>query len=361
VSTEAHEQSLAHLRLLAGLPGYWELRALHRDGANPMIPRGSFWIVATATANGLLYERLDQALAWADRHDRQGTELFVGVNGRSMEGKTKAAVPVVTACFVDLDLGGEGSDEALAALTSGATPAPSFVVNSGYGLHAVWLLREPSKDKARWRAIQHAILRSYADYGADPACAPDEARVLRLVPYPNRKLSPEGVPTALVMESGARYDLASLLDAFAPPAATTFHDFPGPAPPFVSDPEAGSAGEGRGEGPTAEDLTAESVEELVENTSAVRALLARYIRSMFKPGVHYGIIPVDAQNVPRAGRIRRAARQGKLLGLIGQTTDRSRAQTDRRNDHEPEQNKERRGRFRRHHPRCRICRTLSAS
>ena len=26
---------------------------------------------------------------------------------------------------------------------------PSFVVNSGCGLHAVWLLREPSRDKAR--------------------------------------------------------------------------------------------------------------------------------------------------------------------------------------------------------------------
>ena len=75
-----HKQTLAHLRLLAGLPGYWELRALRRDGANHMTPRGSFWIVATATTDGLLYERLDQALAWADGHDRQGTELFVGVS-----------------------------------------------------------------------------------------------------------------------------------------------------------------------------------------------------------------------------------------------------------------------------------------
>ena len=65
---EAHEQTLAHLRLLAGLPGYWELRALHRDGGNRMTPRGSFWIVATATTDGLLYERLDKALAWADQH-----------------------------------------------------------------------------------------------------------------------------------------------------------------------------------------------------------------------------------------------------------------------------------------------------
>jgi hypothetical protein len=175
LGSDAHEQTLAHLRLLAGLPGYWELRALCRKGGNPMIPRGSFWIVATTTADGLLYERLDQALAWADRHDRQGTELFVGVNARSMEGKTKAAVPAVTACFVDLDLGGEGTDEALADLMSGTTPTPSFVVNSGYGLHAIWLLREPSRDKARWRVIQQALVRAFAHYGADPACAPDSA------------------------------------------------------------------------------------------------------------------------------------------------------------------------------------------
>jgi hypothetical protein len=118
-------------------------------------------------------------------------------------------------------------------------------------------------------------VRAFADYGADPACAPDEARVLRLVPYPNRKLSPAGVPSALVMESGTKYDLAALLDAFAPPAATRVHDIPGPAPPFAPPPEAKSAGEEREEGPTAEDLTAERMEELVENTSPVRHVVVR--------------------------------------------------------------------------------------
>jgi hypothetical protein len=118
---------------------------------------------------------------------------------------------------------------------------------------------------------------------------------LRLVPYPNRKLSPEGVPTALVMESGTRYDLAALLDAFAPPSAATFHDIPGPAPPFTPPPEAGRAGEGSGDTLPAEDLTTERMQELVENTEAVRALLARYIRATFKPGLHYGVIPLNTQ------------------------------------------------------------------
>jgi hypothetical protein len=122
---------------------------------------------------------------------------------------------------------------------------------------------------------------------------------LRLVPYPNRKLSPQGVRTALVMQSGMRYDLAQLLDAFVPPAATTFHDVPIPPPRFRIGPEAeaeaGDASEDRGEPAADQELTAERMQELVENTAAVRATLARYIRATFKPGLHYGIIPVAGQ------------------------------------------------------------------
>jgi hypothetical protein len=97
------------------------------------------------------------------------------------------------------------------------------------------------------------------------------------------------------MESGTKYDLAALLDAFVPPAAARLHDIPGPAPPFVPQGEAGSADEGTGDGPAAEDLTVERMEELVETTAAVRALLARYIRATFKPGLHFGIIPLAGQ------------------------------------------------------------------
>jgi hypothetical protein len=36
--------------------------------------------------------------------------------------------------------------------------------------------------------------------------------------------------------------------------------------------------------------------------SLYRALLARYIRATFKPGVHYGIIPVGGQNNSKTER-----------------------------------------------------------
>jgi hypothetical protein len=56
----AHEQTLAHVRLLAGVPGYWELRALHRAAGHLMT-----------------------------RMAGQGAELFVGVNGRSMGARSR--------------------------------------------------------------------------------------------------------------------------------------------------------------------------------------------------------------------------------------------------------------------------------
>jgi hypothetical protein len=61
----------------------------------------------------------------------------------------------------------------------GRAPAPSFIVHSGYGLHAVWLLREPSRDKARWRAIQRAIVRDVIGAHVAVARPLDEYRILQ--------------------------------------------------------------------------------------------------------------------------------------------------------------------------------------
>jgi hypothetical protein len=108
------------------------------------------------------------------------------MNPREREARGKAAVAVVTACYVDLDL------------------------------------RVPSRDKATWTRTQKALARRYSALGADPKVAGDESRVLRLVPYPNRKMSPDGVPTSIVYESEYRYELADLAKALAPEQGTPF-------------------------------------------------------------------------------------------------------------------------------------------
>jgi hypothetical protein len=97
-------QAMAHLRLVLCHPGFWELRAPQRVDATHMEPRGSFFVITSKTAQSLIYDRLQQAVDWVERHDGNGTELFIGLNSRAHEGKGKDAVEHLAACFVDLDL-----------------------------------------------------------------------------------------------------------------------------------------------------------------------------------------------------------------------------------------------------------------
>src|SRR6516225_5978547 len=110
---EAREATLTHLRLVASLPGFWELRALQRLDGNRMEARGSFFLIVTQAGESLIFDRLEQACDWADYHARNGAELFIGANPREREGRGQDAVERLTACFVDLDLA-EGLDRTAA-------------------------------------------------------------------------------------------------------------------------------------------------------------------------------------------------------------------------------------------------------
>jgi len=200
------EQALSHLRLVASHAGFWELRALQRLDGTHMAARGSFFIIATQSGEDLIYDRLEHAAQWANEHASHGAELFIGMNPREREAKGKDAVSVLTSCYVDLDLPeGESQEEALAAVTSGDVPLPSFVVNSGYGLHVVYLLREPTADKALWKQVQRGLVHRLSDLGADRSVAPDESRVLRLIPFPNRKRWPRGIATLVAIRVSLKH------------------------------------------------------------------------------------------------------------------------------------------------------------
>jgi len=132
-----------------------------------------------------------------------------------MGGKSKAAVGTLAACYQDLDLHGERLAEAQAALLALPAP-PSLIVNSGRGLHPIWSIT-PSADKARWQQAQRGLAAVLRTWAPDDVVVGDEARVLRLVPFPNCK---EGRPrpTALLHQSDAVYTLEQLLAAYpAPP------------------------------------------------------------------------------------------------------------------------------------------------
>ena len=67
-------------------------------------------------------------------------------------------------------------------------PMPSVIIYSGVGYHLKWFLEKPIPAQAlpRWNAVQTALYRKYAEFGADPQ-AKDASRVLRLIGTTNRK------------------------------------------------------------------------------------------------------------------------------------------------------------------------------
>jgi hypothetical protein len=291
---EAREETLTHLRLVASLPGFWELRALQRLDGNRMEARGSFFLIVAQAGESLIFDRIEQACDWADYHARNGCELFLGVNPREREGRGQDAIERLTACYVDLDLpDGVERGEALEQLETGEVPLPSYVVNSGYGLHAVWLLHTPASDKLAWKRVQKGLVRHYAELGADPKVAPDESRVLRLVPYPNRKLWPEGVPTGIVYQSENRYRLEELAEAIGPLAETPFSAREVLAFPLqpVTDMPGDSTEAAQPPAPT-------EMEALIDLAERSRTLLEQWIRRNMQPGLHYGIIPLPDGQAP---------------------------------------------------------------
>lgn len=93
-------------------------------------------------------------------------------------------------CFVDVDYKSrerwKGKDPRivmsaiLALLDDAGIPAPSFAMDSGNGLHLVWLTNlVPPAALKRWNLVQERLLEVLQPFGADPA-AKDAARVLRL-------------------------------------------------------------------------------------------------------------------------------------------------------------------------------------
>ncbi len=288
---DERERALAHLRLVAAWPGYWELRALRRiDGAR-MEARGSFFVIATTHGNNLIYDRLTEAVDWADEQARDGAEIFLGVNPRAREhGKSKDAVEQLTACFADLDMPeGETIESLVSHVTDGDAPLPSLMVHSGYGVHVLYLLSEPATDKLAWRTVQRGLLRRWSDIGADPRVASDESRVLRLVPYPNRKKWPEGRETSILYQSEHRYTLEQLANAFTRGTAFSPNEVLSFQPPQYKD-ETGT----EIDAPDDEDLQA-----LAERAERNRAILDLFIQRNFTQGIHFGVFPIDGQDISK--------------------------------------------------------------
>ena len=91
-----------------------------------------------------------EAVRWARARDAQEFNVYFGVQPRSRRGGTGQDVAVVKTVYADQDCGTgkpfpekENADDRLTWLCNeGRLPHPTFVVDSGHGIHSYWVLRE---------------------------------------------------------------------------------------------------------------------------------------------------------------------------------------------------------------------------
>jgi transposase len=133
------------------------------------------------------------------------------VTPRRIVSGTKA----ISCCFVDLDcytLGITPDEHTIKTILSLADsysiPRPSYIVKSGCGLYAKWILDRPLTDVhlQTWNQVQSVLISLYRALGADPKSR-DSARVLRATSTVNSK---NGSSVEVVHNENTRHNFAEL-------------------------------------------------------------------------------------------------------------------------------------------------------
>jgi len=122
----------------------------------------------------IFVQSVDEVLKHAERVG-DTANVYIGVAVRSKQDGTKDSVPSVQALWADYDADKLDDDkEAARASARLLMPPPSFVVDSGYGYHAYWLLDRPVPPQEAEK-----VLRAIRDVSqGDNVC--DAPRVMRL-------------------------------------------------------------------------------------------------------------------------------------------------------------------------------------
>lgn len=123
-----------------------------------------------------------------------------------------ANVIAFNACFVDLD---SGTKEEQKARIQSMTVEPSFIIESGRGFHAYFMLSETPatrENAALWRGVQQSMAEAYG--GDKKVCNP--SRLMRLPGSKHLKNPATPFEVSIVRAKDLQYDLVELELLFPP-------------------------------------------------------------------------------------------------------------------------------------------------
>lgn len=187
-TTDFTTEAMNHIRIIqSGMnvgSGFIELRSFPENGKNSKAKGNSFFIPAGSPTD----DDISRAVKWAETESRNGRGVFFGLNPRVRESGSKSDVEYHSAAFLDLDIHKSGikPEDAIAELKLESPIKPTYISESGGGLHAVYYF-EPTSDYRQWEAVQETLYEKFRHLGADRAIVTDSSRVFRLTPFPNWK------------------------------------------------------------------------------------------------------------------------------------------------------------------------------
>lgn len=146
-------------------------------------------------------------------------DLYISQASFVAPKRGNALVQNISCAFIDLDcykLGLRNDESTIEALLIMADrvnlPRPSYIMNSGQGLYAKWIFKQPISGGMlpHWTHLQEVLIRVFATLGTD-IVAKDLARVLRASSTVNSK----GGIVEVVNQTGQTYNFQELAAAAA--------------------------------------------------------------------------------------------------------------------------------------------------
>jgi integrase len=126
------------------------------------------------------------------RYNRQGYNIYAGVNPRRADGKSGDKNVLFARClFADFDdilpIDGCGPSEfVLMRIEEADLPNPTLVIYSGHGVHTYWRLKKPIEDLDKWKQLQERLITAI---GSDKSIKNPE-RIMRIPGFLNVKKKP---------------------------------------------------------------------------------------------------------------------------------------------------------------------------
>ena len=172
----------------AGINKFLEFRAIGKEKKSV----GIIWLQS--------FKNLDNVIQDIGKYQQDGKNIYVGINARNKKRGRAENIKFVNCLWIDLD----GDRDTSSANLNNFTPKPSIVVDSGNGLHAYWIFKEPQPVSD----IISSLLRALAHL-LDGDSVYDYSRVMRLPGTFNLKdpINPK-LCKVIKNENNLRYTLA---------------------------------------------------------------------------------------------------------------------------------------------------------